>query len=189
MLPILLSFLEPSSIHQRLTHCSTFTQLLNPLVLSRHWAWFSRILAHKKLLLLLLLLSSGIWPALLCSPEHLLVFVLRNGINIVRPYYLCIQHIYGNSKYLSYTQPIVNILFTNLTWKCPVNLPHQSHHCSVWLCQTQSQRASTCSLQPSVLGRHYDASRHCQGRASQEVVVHPAVQCICDQVYYDITIL
>ena len=36
MLSILLSFLEPSSIHQRLTHCSTFTQLLNPLVLSRH---------------------------------------------------------------------------------------------------------------------------------------------------------
>ncbi|KAK2170254.1 hypothetical protein NP493_1155g00007 [Ridgeia piscesae] len=34
MLPILLSFLEPSSIHQRLTHCSTFTQLLNP--------WFCR---------------------------------------------------------------------------------------------------------------------------------------------------
>ena len=56
MLPILLSFLEPSSIHQRLTHCSTFTQLLNPLVLSRHWAWSSRILAHKKSLLLLLLL-------------------------------------------------------------------------------------------------------------------------------------
>ena len=56
MLPILLSFLEPSSIHQRLTHCSTFTQLLNPLVLSRHWAWSSRILAHKNSLLLLLLL-------------------------------------------------------------------------------------------------------------------------------------
>ncbi|KAK2187173.1 hypothetical protein NP493_173g04004 [Ridgeia piscesae] len=36
IMPILLSFLEPSSIHQRLTHCSTFTQLLNPLVLSRH---------------------------------------------------------------------------------------------------------------------------------------------------------
>ena len=36
MLPILLSFLEPSSIRQRLTHCSTFTQLLNPVVLSRH---------------------------------------------------------------------------------------------------------------------------------------------------------
>ena len=132
--------------------------------------------------------SSGIWPALLCSPEHLLVFVLRNGIDIVRPYYLCIQHIYGNSKYLFYAQPIVNMLFTNLTWKCPINLPHQSHHCSVWLCQTQSQRASTCSLQPSVLGRHYDASRHCLGRASQEVVAHPAVQCTCDQVYY-ITIL
>ena len=34
MLPILLSFLEPSSIYQRLTHCSTFTQLLTP--------WFCR---------------------------------------------------------------------------------------------------------------------------------------------------
>ena len=118
---------------------------------------------------------------------HLLVFVLRNGIDIVRPYYLCIQHIYGNSKYLFYAQPIVNILFTNLTWKCPVNLPHQSHHCSVWLCQTQSQRPSPCSLQPSVLGRHY-ASRHRLCRVSQEVA-HLAVQCICDQVYYDITIL
>jgi hypothetical protein len=47
-------FFQPSSIHQRLTHCSTFTQLLNPLVLSRHWALSSRILAHKKSLLLLL---------------------------------------------------------------------------------------------------------------------------------------
>jgi hypothetical protein len=40
-------FFQPSSIHQRLTHCSMFTQLLNPLVLSRHWALSSRILAHK----------------------------------------------------------------------------------------------------------------------------------------------
>ena len=126
--------------------------------------------------------SSGIWPALLCSPEHLLVFVLRNGIDIVRQYYLCIQHIIVN------TFSMLN-LFTNLTWKCPVNLPHQSHHCSVWLCQTQCQRASPCSLQPSVLGRHYDASRHRQGRVSQEVVALLAVQCICDHVYYDITIL
>ena len=58
MLPILLSFLELPSIHQRLTHCSTFTQLLNPLVLSRHWVWSSRILAHKKLLLLLIIIIS-----------------------------------------------------------------------------------------------------------------------------------
>ena len=46
MLPILLSFLEPSSIHQRLTHCSTFTQLLNPLVLSLDFRGYWRIRSY-----------------------------------------------------------------------------------------------------------------------------------------------
>ena len=55
MLPSLLSLLASSSIHWRLTHCFTITSLLNPLVLSRHWAWYFRILAQKNSRLLILL--------------------------------------------------------------------------------------------------------------------------------------
>ena len=54
------SFLECSSIHWRLTHWFTITSLLNLLVLLHHWAWTSRILAHKSLLLLLLSNKYGV---------------------------------------------------------------------------------------------------------------------------------
>ena len=43
----LLSILASSSIHWRLTQCFTILSLLNPLVLSRHWVWSSRILTQK----------------------------------------------------------------------------------------------------------------------------------------------
>ena len=61
MLPTLLKFIALSSIRRRLTLCLTITRLLNPLVLSRHWAWSSRILAYKKSLFVLLLSSSSSW--------------------------------------------------------------------------------------------------------------------------------
>ena len=54
MLPIPLSLLASSSTHWRLTHCLTITSLLNPLVLSRHCAWSSRILAQKKSIIIII---------------------------------------------------------------------------------------------------------------------------------------
>ena len=54
-LPVLLRFLASFSIRQRLMHGYTITRMLNPLVLSHHWAQSLRMLVHKKSSSLLLI--------------------------------------------------------------------------------------------------------------------------------------
>jgi len=73
------TYLCSATINWQLTHCCTVTSLLNPLFLSRHWAWSSRILAQRKSFLLLSDLPSSLQrehdplPHLVVEPEPELV--------------------------------------------------------------------------------------------------------------------